>query len=140
MGFKQGKSINDVNKKIDRLVNVEMPKKIESELYKMGTNLGAESDYYVPTETTNLIGSRYQRVGMNGTKYQLVLGYDKRYAGPLHSPAPGGKMDGWKPRPVPSPGKLKGSYNANAKQNWLNVAWAENSSWLLDDFSQDIIK
>lgn len=138
MPFK--KNFDSVNANIKKAFGEKLNRDIEAGLYSLGLDLGAESDHYVPVETADLVNSRTQRVEDSGNMVTLTLGYYQTYAAALHSPKKGSKLDGWKPKPVPSPGKLTGGYNPNARQDWLNVAWRENGDKLLKDFAEDIKK
>lgn len=138
MPFK--KNFDTVNANIKKAFGEKLNRDIEAGLYSLGLGLGAESDHYVPVETADLVNSRTQRVEDSGNMVTLTLGYYQTYAAALHSPKKGSKLDGWKPKPVPSPGKLTGGYNPNARQGWLNVAWRDNGDKLLKDFAEDIKK
>lgn len=138
MPFK--KNFDSVNANIKKAFGEKLNRDIEAGLYSLGLDLGAESDHYVPVETADLVNSRTQRVEDSGNMVTLTLGYYQTYAAALHSPKKGSKLDGWKPKPVPSPGKLTGGYNPNARQGWLNVAWRDNGDKLLKDFAEDIKK
>lgn len=138
MPFK--KNFDSVNANIKKAFGEKLNRDIEAGLYSLGLGLGAESDHYVPVETADLVNSRTQRVEDSGNMVTLTLGYYQTYAAALHSPKKGSKLDGWKPKPVPSPGKLTGGYNPNARQGWLNVAWRDNGDKLLKDFAEDIKK
>ncbi len=139
MPFKSGKSFTDVNGNIKKAFQ-QLDNNIEAGLYELGGDLGLLADFYVPVDTNNLINSRAMKVSKNGESFTMSIGYYQDYAAALHSPKKGGKMDGWKPRPVPSPGKTTGGYNADAKQGWLNAAWDEDGERLLNEFAKGLFK
>lgn len=151
MPFKAGKSIRDVNKKVDTLASKTIPRRIRKELYILARSLGNFADFYVPVDTKNLVNSRSQSVSFRGATFTATVGYYTAYALPLHSPKPGGKMDGWKPQ-TPEDREYKtrsaknfvgggiGGFNINAKQGWLNIAWEWKGEELLEDFANGIIK
>lgn len=139
MPFKAGKSFKDANANIKKAFE-RLDNSIEAGLYELGGELGLLADFYVPVDTNNLINSRAIKVSKSGENVTMTIGYYQDYAAALHSPKKGGKMDGWKPRPVPSPGKKTGGYNADAKQGWLDIVWAEDGERLLKEFSQGLIK
>lgn len=138
MPFKKGKSFDDINAKISRRFKEVLPAAIERGLYSMGFGLQAAANHYVPVDTSNLVNSARVTVEQSGETFRMTLGYYSNYAAALHSPEKGSKMDGWKPKPVPSPGKKTGGYNPQAKQDWMNVAWREDGPELLEDFKDDI--
>lgn len=139
MPFKNGKSFNDLNVKIKKTFE-RIDNNIESGLYELGTGLGLRADFYVPVDTNNLVNSRNVKVSSVGDNVTVTIGYYQSYAAALHSPKKGGRMDGWKPKPVPSPGKETGGYNADAKQGWLTIAWNEIGEKLVEDFSKGLMK
>lgn len=136
MPFVPGKGVDDAVKDIRELARKRIFDRARRALTVAGYNLGAHADQYVPIETGALINSRRQEVNKSGDTITLTLGYYQTYAGFLHNPKPGGKLDGWKPRPVPSPGKKTGGYNPDAKQGWLDIAWNE----IGDEITKDIFK
>ena len=139
MPFKNGKSFTDLNVKIKKTFE-NIDNNVEAGLYELGGDLGLLADFYVPVDTNNLINSRAMKVSKNGESFTMSIGYYQDYAAALHSPKKGGKMDGWKPRPVPSPGKKTGGYNSDAKQGWLNAAWDEDGERLLNEFAKGLFK
>jgi len=151
MPFKSGKSIDDVNKSIEGFVSKTIPRRIRKELYILGKGLGNFADFYVPVDTKNLVNSRKESVSFRGDYFTVSVGYYTAYAGALHSPKPGGKMDGWRPM-TPEDREYKtrsaknfvgggtGGFNINAKQDWLNIAWEWKGDELLEDFASGIIK
>ena len=150
MPYKSGKSVADVNNKIDKFVNKEIPQKIESGLYSVATSLGGYADFYVPVDTNALMNSREHRVAKVGANFVATVGYYQKYAAALHSPKPGGKMDGWKPRTPEMRAEAKsaknytgrsiGGFNINAKQGWLNIAWEWKGEELLKKFREGLIE
>ncbi len=151
MPFKSGKSFNDVNRNIEELASKTIPKRIRKELYILGKSLGNFADFYVPVDTKNLVNSRKETVSFRGNYFTTSVGYYTAYAGSLHSPKPGCKMDGWKSM-TPEDSEYKscsasdfvgggiGGFNINAKQGWLNIAWEWKGDELLEDFANGIIK
>jgi hypothetical protein len=150
MPYKKGRSVADVNNKIDNFVNKEIPQKIEAGLYSVATSLGGYADFYVPVDTNALMNSREHRVAKVGGNFVATVGYYQKYAAALHSPKPGGKMDGWKPRTPEMRAELKsaknytgraiGGFNINAKQGWLNIAWEWKGEELLEKFRKGLIE
>ena len=150
MPYKSGKSVADVNNKIDRFVNKEIPQKIEAGLYSVATSLGGNADFYVPVDTNALMNSREHRVAKVGANFVATVGYYQKYAAALHDPKPGGKMDGWKPRTPEMRAEAKsaknytgrsiGGFNINAKQGWLNIAWEWKGEELLKKFREGLVK
>lgn len=136
MPFKAGKSPADVAKRINKALTQDLPKDIEKGLFTMYTHLASHADEYVPIDTGALIKSRSHRIRKNGEKWRLTYGYYTDYAQALHSPKPGGKMDGWKPMdPYEREWRTKsaseftgsgsGGWNPSATQGWMNIAWNE---------------
>lgn len=140
MPFKSGKSITNVSRKIEKFAEETIPKRIRGALYNVATSLGNYADFYVPIDTANLVNSRSHSVSSGKGIYTATVGYYTGYAGILHSPSPGGKMDNWQPKPVPSPGKKTGGFNASATQGWLNIAWTQYGDEIMTNFAEDIIK
>jgi hypothetical protein len=150
MPYKKGRSVSDVNNKIDDFVNKEIPQKIEVGLYSVATSLGGYADFYVPVDTNALMNSREHKVSKVGANFVATVGYYQKYAAALHSPKPGGKMDGWKPRTPEMRAELKsaknytgraiGGFNINAKQGWLNIAWKWKGEELLEKFRKGLIE
>jgi hypothetical protein len=140
MPFKSGKSINDINRRVENHIDETIQKRIQRELYSLMFDIGNYADFLVPKDTLNLINSREHKLTKTNFGWRGTVGYYTGYAGILHSPKPGGKMDGWKPKPVPSPGKQTGAFNADARQDWFNVTWAQYGSELLDNFKRGITK
>ena len=140
MPFKSGKSFNDVNKRIRDFTDDILPKRIQGELYDLITALGGYADDYTPIDTVTLRNSRTQTVNPSPTGFRATLGYYTGYAAALHNPKEGGRLDGWKPKPVPSPGKKTGAYNPQARQGWINIAWAQYGPELLEEFAEGITR
>ena len=140
MPFKSGKSFNDVNKKIENFTDNVIPKRVMGNLYDLATTFGNYTDFLVPVDSGTLMDSRNQTVTQTGDLFKATIGYYGKQAGILHSPKPGGKMDGWKPKPVPSPGKKTGGFNADARQDWFNVTWAQDGKQLVSEFAEDITR
>ncbi len=140
MPFKSGKSFNDVNKKIENFADNVIPKRVMGNLYDLATTFGNYTDFLVPIDSGTLMDSRNQTVTQTGDLFKATIGYYGKQAGILHSPKPGGKMDGWKPKPVPSPGKKTGGFNADARQDWFNVTWAQYGNQLLSEFAEGITR
>jgi hypothetical protein len=150
MPFKKGKAPKDLNKKIEEFVNKEIPQRTEAGLYSLAVALGGYADFYVPVETNALMNSRQHRVAKVGNNLVATVGYYQKYAAALHSPKPGGKMDGWKPRTPEMRAQLKsaknytgrgtGGFNINATQGWLNVAWKWKGEELMEKLRERIAK
>lgn len=134
MPFKAGKSPADVARKINKALTEDLPKDVERGLFTMYTILAGEADFYVPVDTSTLVKSRSYRTRQTGEKWHLTYGYYTDYALALHSPEPGGKMDGWKPmdpyerewqtkNASEFTGNGSGGWNPSATQGWMNIAW-----------------
>ncbi len=106
-----------IARKIDLLANAKM----EKALAIIAADIGARADFYVPTDTTNLVKSRRTEITPTSTGWHAKISYNAPYAKYLHDNA------GWKPKPVPSPGKLTGAYNPNAEFMWLDTG--ANEGW-----------
>lgn len=131
--------INELKRNVNTLTAVDVPKAAGRALYATLTLIENRSLEYVPLDTGALLNSRFKEIKQESGLSIGRIGFAQAYAVPLHSPKPGGKMDNWKPKPVPSPGKLVGGYNPNAKQDWLNIgldeAWPEIQRAVKDEFS-----
>lgn len=123
------KGLVEAKRNIDVVVKSTIPKHAEKAMYITLTLIENRSLEYVPLDTANLLNSRFKTIEQEGAVTFGRIGFTASYALPLHSPRPGSKMDNWQPKPVPSPGKQTGGYNAEAKQDWLNIgldeAWPE---------------
>ena len=150
MPFPKGKSPKDiakkVNAKIDHIINDQLEGALTAVIYAIGGN----ADFYVPVDTNALMNSREHRVAKVGANFVATVGYYQKYAAALHSPKPGGKMDGWKPRTPEMRAEAKsaknytgrsiGGFNINAKQGWLNIAWEWKGEELLKKFREGLIE
>jgi len=125
MPFKPGKSPSDLAKKVENDLKVIAGPKLERALSVVAYAIGGRADMYVPIDTSALLNSRQVNIIDTEGGYRAIIGYYQSYALPLHSPKPGGKMDGWKPRIPGTPGKPRGGYNADAKQGWILAAVEE---------------
>jgi hypothetical protein len=134
------KGVNELKKNIQTYVGDKVPKAAERGLYVGLTLIENRSLEYVPLDTGALLNSRFKEIKQQEGLTIGRIGFVAAYALPLHSPKPGGKMDGWKPKPVPSPGKMTGGYNPAAKQDWLNIgleeAWPEVQRAIKEEFSR----
>lgn len=117
MPFKAGKSPQDAaNNVVDKIAEIK-DKKLEAALTTVAYAIGANADFYVPVETNNLMNSREVKIiPMNGS-FRATIGYYQEYAAALHGTASYSPL--WKPKPVGSPGKKTGGYNADAKPGWI---------------------
>jgi hypothetical protein len=134
------KGLAECKRNIDTVVRNTIPKNAERALYVTLTLIENRSLEYVPLDTGALLNSRYKTIEQGGNYTIGRIGFTQAYALPLHSPKPGGKMDGWKPQTpedraqrmsaanYPSSG-MSGGYNPSATQDWLNIglneAWPE---------------
>lgn len=134
------KGINELKRSIATLTNAEVPKQAGAAMYAVLTLVENRSLEYVPLDTGALLNSRFKEIRQEAGLTIGRIGFVQAYALPLHSPQPGSKMDNWQPKPVPSPGKLTGGFNANARQNWLNIgleeAWPEAQRAVKEAFAQ----
>lgn len=144
------KGINELKRNINTLTAVDVPKAAGRALYTALTLIENRSLEYVPLDTGALLNSRFKEIRQETGLSVGRIGFAQNYAVPLHSPKPGGKMDGWKPQTpedramrmsaanYPSSG-MSGGYNPNAKQDWLNIglneAWPEIQRAVKDEFS-----
>lgn len=119
MPFKAGKSPADVARKINKALTEDLPKDVERGLFTMYTHLASHADEYTPIDTGTLRKSRSYRIRNNGNGWRLTYGYYTDYAAALH------ERTDWSPRPPNTPGKKGGGYNAEARPNWMNIAWQE---------------
>jgi hypothetical protein len=123
------KGLAELKRNIDTVVRNTIPQNAERAMYTALTLIENRSLEYVPLDTANLLNSRFKTIEQVGVVTFGRIGFMAAYALPLHSPESGSKMDGWKPRPVPSPFKPTVGYNPNATQDWLNIglneAWPE---------------
>ncbi len=149
MPFKSGKSPADVARKLNKILTEDLPKNVEAGLYTMYTTLAGTADFYVPIDTSTLIKSRSYRIRKDGNGWGLTYGYYTEYAEALHSPKPGGKMDGWKPvdpyerewrtrSASEFSGNGTGGWNPNARQGWMNIAWEEVGNEARNQFAKMI--
>jgi hypothetical protein len=133
------KGLAECKRNIDTVVRNTIPKNAERAMYVTLTLIENRSLEYVPLDTANLLNSRFKIIEQEGAVTIGRIGFTASYALPLHSPKPGGKMDGWQPRPVPSPGKQVGGYNPSATQDWLNIglneAWPEIQSAVKEEMA-----
>ena len=145
------KGINELKRNIATLTTVEVPKQAGAAMYSVLTLVENRSLEYVPLDTGALLNSRYKTIEMDGNYVIGRIGFAQAYALPLHSPKPGGKMDGWRPQTpedraqrmsaanYPSSG-MSGGYNPSAQQNWLNIgleeAWPEAQRAVKEAFAQ----
>ena len=128
MPFKVGKAPSDMTRKLDQILKQGLSKNVEAGLNAMYMVLSATADYYVPEDTTSLIMSRSFRIYPNGDGWRLTYGYYTDYAYYLH------EYQNWQPKPPGTPGKPNGSYNPNAKPDWLNIAWRESGQDAVNAF------
>jgi hypothetical protein len=109
----------NISAKINSVAN----QKVEQAIAIVAADVGARADFYVPEDTTNLLKSREIRIHRTKEGWQAEIVYKAPYVRFLH------ERDNWEPKPVPSPGKKTGSYNPNARPDWLNIgadeAWPE---------------
>jgi hypothetical protein len=120
MPFKSGKSPQDaaenVNKKIDHIVNDQLEGALTAVVYAVG----GRADFYVPLDTNALITSRAVHVAPHKNGYRATLSYGgpkASYALALHGTATYSPL--WKPKPPGTPGKPRGGYNPSAKPGWI---------------------
>lgn len=140
MAKNQVKGLAELKRNIDTVVRNTIPQNAERALYVTLTLIENRSLEYVPLDTANLLNSRFKTIEQYGAVTIGRIGFTASYALPLHSPKPGGKMDGWQPQTpedramrmsaanYPTSG-VSGGYNPSATQDWLNIglneAWPE---------------
>jgi hypothetical protein len=145
------KGVNELKKNIQTLVGDKVPKAAERGLYVGLTLIENRSLEYVPLDTGALLNSRFKEIKQQEGLTIGRIGFVAAYALPLHSPKPGGKMDGWKPQTpedramrmsaanYPTSG-MSGGYNPSARQDWLNIgleeAWPEVQRAIKEEFSR----
>lgn len=123
--------------------------RLEKALTKVLSVVQSAAAEFVPIDTGALLNSAYRSVTINGTDVSGTLGYTQSYALALHSPKPGGKMDGW--RPMTPEGRasrasaqnysasgMSGGFNPSARQGWILIAVEENKQ-LIDDLLQNAV-
>jgi len=145
------KGLAELKRNIDTVVRNTIPQNAERAMYVTLTLIENRSLEYVPLDTADLLNSRFKTIEQEGAVTVGRIGFMAKYALPLHSPKPGGKMDGWKPQTpedramrmsaanYPTSG-MSGGYNPNAQQNWLNIgleeAWPEAQRAVKEAFAQ----
>lgn len=141
------KGVNELKKNIQTYVGDKVPKAAERGLYVGLTLIENRSLEYVPLDTGSLLNSRFKEIKQQEGLTIGRIGFVTAYALPLHSPKPGGKMDGWKPQPIgtimyaknqqPRP---KTAANMQARQDWLSIgleeAWPEVQRAIKEEFSR----
>ena len=122
MPFKAGKSPQDAANNVQAKIKQVTGEKLETALIKVAYAIGANADFYVPVDTNTLMNSRAvspARQEGDGLRVTLSYGVEKKadYAAALHGTASYSPL--WKPKPVGSPGKKTGGYNADARPGWI---------------------
>lgn len=117
MPFKSGKSPTDVKENVVKALVKIATKKTQEGLTALAYAIGGNADFYVPVDTNNLMNSREINVVKTASGYRAVIGYYSEYATYLHGNE--ALTPVWNPRPVPSPGKKTGGYNASATPQWI---------------------
>ncbi len=131
--------VRAIEKNAKRVIKDRIPHNIERALTAVGTTVMGRAFEYMPLAYANLQNSSYQIIEVTPNSYTLSLGNTVEYALPLHSPEPGGKMDGWKPMdPYEREwrtrsakdfvGNGSGGMNVNAKQDWFNIGYKEKET------------
>lgn len=138
--------VNDIRKQVAamqratrEIMRGKIPQKIERTLTAVTVAVANKGQEYTPLAYSLLQNSQFRTVEATPTAYIGSVGYTQEYALPLHSPKPGGKMDGWKPMdPYTRELKTKsannyigggsGGWNPNATQDWLNIAAREEKA------------
>ena len=130
------RQISEIKKNARATIRQKIPQKIERALFSVSAVVANKGMEYTPLAYSLLQNSQYHLVEATANGFQAVVGYTQEYALPLHSPEPGGKMDGWKPmdpyerewrtrNASEFVGNGSGGWNPNARQDWLNVAYKE---------------
>ena len=122
MPFKAGKSPQDAADNVQAKILEIKTKKLEAALTTLAYAIGGNADFYVPVETNALMNSRHVSSAVEhkgGLRVILSYGVMNKvdYAAYLHGTA--GYSPLWKPKPVGTPGKKTGGYNADAKPGWI---------------------
>jgi hypothetical protein len=134
MPFPQGKSPQDVakkvNEKIDHIINEQLEGALTAVIYAVGGN----ADFYVPVDTNALMNSRETHVIPHKDGYRATLGYYQAYALALHGSATYTPL--WKPvdpferewrqeSAKTFTGSGKGGWNPSATPRWIDRGVAE---------------
>lgn len=121
MPFKAGKSPVDISKKTFATIEKLTGGKAEKALTTLAFEIGGNADFYVPVDTNALVNSRHIKVEPTSTGFRATISYGVNgvagYAAYLHGDDSSSPL--WKPKPVPSPGKLTGGYNSEATPQWI---------------------
>lgn len=133
------KQVATIQRNAKEVLKGKIPRKIERTLTAITITVANKAQEYAPLAYGLLQNSQYRTVEVTPTTYKGNVGYTQEYALPLHSPEPGGKMDGWKPMdPYTREFKTRnaseyvgsgsGGWNPNATQDWLNITAREEEA------------
>lgn len=126
MPFKAGKSPKDVSRKYKAVVNDMAGRKVKTALTKVVVYAAGASKEIAPVEFGSLVNSQFREVNKTDFGWRGTVGYTQSYAAALESPRPGGRLDGWKPKPPEE--KFGPAWNPIATQGFLRLGFLGQES------------
>ena len=121
MPFKAGKAPKDVASNFKQIVGTMTTKSTKAALTKALVYGAGASKEIAPIEFGPLVNSQFREIIKTDFGWRGIVGYAVSYAAALESPKPGGKLDGWNPRPPEQ--KDGNAWNPIASQGFLRLGF-----------------
>ncbi|AUR95665.1 neck protein [Vibrio phage 1.210.O._10N.222.52.C2] len=115
------KGMNQARGRFKSIMSGISDKKAKAALTKAIIYGAGASKEIAPKEFGNLINSQFRKIEKTATGYRGIVGYAVSYAAALEDPKPGGKLDGWQPRPPEQ--KDGNAWNPIASQGFLRLGF-----------------